>query len=309
MNVSKSTLTLVFIGLVATLIAQATELGDVAPPLAIDAWVKGEAETIAAGKGKKIFVVEFWATWCPPCITSIPHLSELQKKYKDKDVVFIGISTEAIDTIEPFVEKMGDKMAYTVAMDKNQETYKAYMTAFKQGGIPHAFIVDKSGRIVWHGHPMADLEQTLDKIVGGTFDLEAAIAAGGNEAKTKALFKELIALCTEGTDHAKADDVGETLLKLTTNSSLLNMLAWDLMTDPDLSYRAPEVALAAAKSANKESGGEDPAILDTYALAVYNDGKLKKAIKLQRKAIALTTPEAAGPLQETLDKYLHEAGQ
>jgi thiol-disulfide isomerase/thioredoxin len=75
------------------------------------------AVDLAAGKGKQTYVVEFWATWCGPCRVSIPHLTELQKKFKTQGVTFIGVSDETEDKVKPFVDKMGDKMDYTVAVD------------------------------------------------------------------------------------------------------------------------------------------------------------------------------------------------
>ena len=70
----------------------AAKLGDPAAPLSIKEWVKGKPVDVK--DGKNIYVVEFWATWCGPCRTSIPHLTELQKKFKDKGVVFVGVSDE-----------------------------------------------------------------------------------------------------------------------------------------------------------------------------------------------------------------------
>src|SRR6188474_3333423 len=79
----------------------AAELGETAAPLEISEWVKGDAIDLATAKGKKVLVVEFWATWCGPCRTSIPHLTEMQKKFKD--VVFIGVSDEDAATVKKFV--------------------------------------------------------------------------------------------------------------------------------------------------------------------------------------------------------------
>src|SRR5690242_17128293 len=141
----------IIFSLIATVIvlqAAAAELGMAAPALNVAEWVKGNAVDLKEGKGKNIYVLEFWATWCPPCRTSIPHLTELQKKFKDKDVVIIGISDEASGVVKPFVGKMGAKMQYTVAVDKNDKTSAAYMGAFGINGIPHAFVVDKTGAIV-----------------------------------------------------------------------------------------------------------------------------------------------------------------
>ena len=68
--------------------AQTLGIGSPAPKIEVKEFVKGEP--VKSFEQGKIYVVEFWATWCPPCRTSIPHLTEMQKKYKD--VVFIGVS-------------------------------------------------------------------------------------------------------------------------------------------------------------------------------------------------------------------------
>jgi len=144
-----------------------TKLGDAAYPLTELTWIKGEPVTIAPGK---VYVVEFWATWCPPCVKSIPHLTELQAKYGDQ-VMFVGVSNEDADTVKPFVAEKGSQMAYTVAVDPAGKVIDGYMRAFGQGGIPTAFVVDTEGRVVWLGHPMGDLETVLDRVLAGTYTI------------------------------------------------------------------------------------------------------------------------------------------
>jgi thiol-disulfide isomerase/thioredoxin len=159
----------------------ALKVGDSAPKLEVKSFVKGEpVKEFAAGK---TYVVEFWATWCPPCKTSIPHLTELQKKHPA--VTFIGVSVSEQDQglVKPFVDEMGDKMAYRVAIDAVPEgkagnegaMSKGWMQASGQGGIPCAFIVAGDGKIYWIGHPMA-MGEPLEKIVSGSWDLKTAIA-------------------------------------------------------------------------------------------------------------------------------------
>jgi thiol-disulfide isomerase/thioredoxin len=138
-----------------------TKLGDSAYPLVGLTWVKGGPVTITPGK---VYVVEFWATWCPPCKRSIPHLTSLQKEYKDKGVVFVGVSNEPVKTVQPFVTQQGDNMNYNVASDTQGQVLSGYMTAFQRDTIPTAFIVDKAGKVVWVGNPLDDVfQKEIDK--------------------------------------------------------------------------------------------------------------------------------------------------
>ncbi len=186
---------------------RAADLGSPAPALDIAQWIKGGPVALADGKGKKVYVVEFWATWCPPCRTSIPHLTSLQKKFKDKGIEFIGISDEQTAVVRKFVDKMGDQMEYTVAVDNERKTASGYMKAFGIDGIPHAFVVDRSGRIVWHGHPMADLEETLQQIIDGKYDMAAAQKRAGARQKIETFFE----LVMEGGDEARIESLGKEL--------------------------------------------------------------------------------------------------
>ena len=133
--------------------AQSLRIGDPAPKLDVKEFIKGEP--VKAFEPGKNYVVEFWATWCGPCRTSIPHLTELQKKYPD--IAFIGVSVFEQDPagVKPFVEKMGDQMKYRVAIDavptgkeaQDGAMATSWMKAAQQDGIPTAFITNKEGKI------------------------------------------------------------------------------------------------------------------------------------------------------------------
>lgn len=145
-------------------------LGEPAAKLVIKDWTKGKAVDVRDGKA--VYVVEFWATWCGPCRVSIPHLTELQKQWKDKGVVVVGVSDEPASTVKPFVEKMGEKMDYVVACDDNRLTYSGYMEAYGFNGIPTAFIVGRDGRVLWTGHPMNGLDKALEQAVAGKLEVK-----------------------------------------------------------------------------------------------------------------------------------------
>ena len=154
-------------------------LGDKAPATAVKV-VKGTFDGKFAND--KVYVVEFWATWCGPCKTSMPHLTKLQKEYKDKGVTIIGISDETEDKVNNFIGS-GDwpqKTEYVIAIDDNRKTSTNYMKAAGQGGIPTAFIVGKTGLVEWIGHPMS-MDEPLAQIVDGTYDLEATKAEFAKE--------------------------------------------------------------------------------------------------------------------------------
>lgn len=109
----------------------------------------------------KCYVIEFWATWCPPCRTSIPHINSLQEQHKD--VIFVGISNEGKSQVLPFVQKMGKSMTYRTACDPKGIT-RPWSEEFGIQGIPTAFVVDKKGVIRYQGHPMQpDFEAAIEK--------------------------------------------------------------------------------------------------------------------------------------------------
>jgi thiol-disulfide isomerase/thioredoxin len=189
---------------------KAASLGDPAAPLEIAEWIKGEPVDLAAVKGKKIVVVEFWATWCGPCLTSIPHLTEMQKKFASRGVVFIGVSDESAAKVKPFVDKMGEKMDYTVALDRDRKTSEGYMKAYGANGIPHAFIVDKEGRIAWQGHPMAGLDKALERMAANTFDLGAEKKRDAAQRKLEEYFE----LASTDGNEAQLEKLGAQLLAL-----------------------------------------------------------------------------------------------
>jgi thiol-disulfide isomerase/thioredoxin len=163
-------------------------IGDNAPAISIDHWVKGEDfDTFEDGQ---VYVMEFWATWCGPCITTMPHLSGLQAEYGDA-VKFTGVSSEPkLQTVVEFFTKTNssdgklnsDRMAYTVAVDPDRSTSTAYMKAAGQNGIPTAFIVDGNGKVAWIGHPMS-MDGPLAEIVDGTWDLASAAEEFKTEQK------------------------------------------------------------------------------------------------------------------------------
>jgi thiol-disulfide isomerase/thioredoxin len=276
-------------------------IGDPAPPIAVKEWIKGGPVDISAGKGKNIYVVEFWATWCAPCRETIPHMTDLQKKYRDRGVLVVGLTDEAPSLVKTFVQKMGEKMDYAVGIDEREKAFKAYMTPFDQDGIPHAFIVDKDGHLVWHGHPLGGLDKALEELTSGKFNLELARK---RDQITK-MQLQYIELVNAPATRAKAAELGNTIVaELGKNAGGLNAFAWRVLTDRRIKHRDAALALKAAKLAYDLNGAKDASIVDTYARALFESGQKEAAIQKQKTAIALAKEEGQRiEYESTLKKY------
>lgn len=196
-------------------------IGDAAPSLGHVTWLKGKpTRTFEAGR---LYVVEFWATWCGPCKENIPNLTALAKKYGDK-VTISGIdiweSTDKRDAkymarVTDFVKAEGDKMAYNVgADDMASDTANSWMKAAGEGGIPMSFVVGKDGKIAWMGHAQG-LEEVLDKVIAGSFDVTAAKERRATEVEIIRPVKEAM----DAKEYAKAIDVMDKIVAKRPNMS------------------------------------------------------------------------------------------
>jgi thiol-disulfide isomerase/thioredoxin len=172
------------------------KVGDKAPPLNVGKWVQGEP--VKEFESDKAYLVEFWATWCGPCRVSIPHLNEIHKKYRDKGLVVIGqdcLENKEAEVVQ-FVKKMGNEMSYRVALDSFIESKKgrmaeSWMDAAGQRGIPSAFLVDKTGRVAWIGHPMSLKEYVIERVLDGSFDIAKAAKDYATSQKVEAEINDL----------------------------------------------------------------------------------------------------------------------
>ena len=278
--------------------AATVEIGAPAPAIRVKQWIKGGPVKVEPGK---VYVVEFWATWCGPCREVIPHMTELQKKFKDKGVVFMGLTDEAPSLVRSFVKRMGDKMDYAVGIDEGDRLFAEYMNPFNQTGIPHTFIIDQRGLLVWHGHPLGSFEKALEEVVSGKFNLQAA----KNRDRFRKLQLEYFAAANEAAQSAKGKEIaGELLNEAAKEPTVLNDFAWRIMTDQQVKHRDMALALRAAKRAYELAGANNASILDTYARALFENGKLKEAAEIQTAAIPKARDiEQRMVFEATLKKY------
>ena len=120
------------------------QVGDPAPPLDLDVLLQAPdgAKADWDSLRGKVVVLEFWATWCVPCVRDIPFFNKLQDAFKDKPVQFISITDESKSVVTPFLEK--EPIHGWVGLDSDGETFRAYAVA----GRPTTVVVDQQGKLV-----------------------------------------------------------------------------------------------------------------------------------------------------------------
>jgi thiol-disulfide isomerase/thioredoxin len=113
---------------------------------------KGAKVTLADLRGK-VVLIDFWATWCGPCVAAIPHVKELYQKFQDKGLVVVGHTDGSSTNLEQFIKDK--QIPYIISL--GSDLGRAYGVT----GIPHVFLIDVDGTIAWEGHPMRLEEGTI----------------------------------------------------------------------------------------------------------------------------------------------------
>ncbi len=115
----------------------------------------GKMQAIEQWRGK-VLVVNFWASWCPPCRAEIPGFIDLQKKYQSSGLTFVGIAVDSADKAGAFAKKIG--VNYPVLIDQDS-------SVLNLAGLPYTLVFDRKGEVV-STHVGAWPEEELDGIVG-----------------------------------------------------------------------------------------------------------------------------------------------
>ena len=137
--------------------------GEAPPPLGLESILQAPSDarpSWEALKGK-VVVLEFWATWCGPCVAAIPHLNELADKLKNEPIQFIAVTAENESVVRPFLRKR--PINAWIGLDTDKSMFGDYGVE----GIPHTVIVDQKGMIAAITHPANLTESHLRDVLAG----------------------------------------------------------------------------------------------------------------------------------------------
>ncbi len=107
--------------------------------------LSGKEYTLSKIEG--LVILDFWATWCPPCKAEIPHLQNYYTKYGKKGLTIVGVSNEKVEVVSKFKKDMADKginLTYVMLIDPKGEVMQKY----KIEGIPTTYFINKDGKVL-----------------------------------------------------------------------------------------------------------------------------------------------------------------
>ncbi len=182
---------------VANLKIKELSVGDDAPPIMFSEFLKGDR--LVSFELGKVYVLDFWATWCGPCKATLPHFSDLQDKYPQAIFLGVAVMEPDLEKARSFIEEAGDQIRFRIVMEEPPLPCEDPLAGFArpggwmakhwwyasyQHGVPVTFIVTSSGEIAWIGHPL-EVEEPLSAVIKGSWDLSARAEAHREElAKT-----------------------------------------------------------------------------------------------------------------------------
>ena len=302
-------------------VSSVLKVGAPAPALKAGKWLQGEA--VNGFEKGKIYIVEFWATWCGPCRVTIPHLNELHKKFADPGVILIGQDVWEQDAanVAPFIKEMGDKMTYRVALDfvegtdPNQGTMATtWMQAANQRGIPTAFVVAQNGTVAWIGHPGQLKESMLNELLDGKFDLAKSKAASEESEKTRDAMMRHGARAARAISQKDWDAAQQATAALedalpTTKKYVAEVMRFKIALGKSDASTANESARKISATADVESTILNEIAWELLTSKVLEKPDLELAEKLARRSVEAASEAERAPNIDTLARALFRLGK
>ncbi len=295
-------------------------VGDKAPVLPLDKWIKGGPLNIY--DKKKVYLIDFWAVWCGPCIAGMEYLSELESKYKSKGLEVIGATSEdawgnTYKRVTDFIKQKGAKFDYNFAWlppsynDNKQYKSIIYNPWIKLAydssswALPQVFIIDRKGKIIFIGDGYTLTEDFIEKILNNNYDI----------ANLRTSYLEKVLLENKVSDFLKLLDEKKVKEAETMRASIekdAHVPAHALLVLCDNIFnkyadkqtsRLVNIAFDAAQKGVELTDSISPSYLAMLAKAYSVKGNPQKAVETLTKAINLSEGDFKKSLEKDLVVY------
>lgn len=159
-----------------------------------DIWLQGMP--VKAWEKDKVYIFEFWATWCGPCLAAMPHMEQLHQAFKDNPrMQIIGVNVmdrKSPEALKEFLKNRPAPLNYTMAVDVDgKKTKVKWLEPMGVDGIPHTFAI-KNGELIWRGHPSMLSEEMLQAMLKPDFSAASLSGGSGDAAvRERKLYKEI----------------------------------------------------------------------------------------------------------------------
>lgn len=146
-------------------------------------WLQGTP--VKEWEKDKVYIFEFWATWCGPCLAAMPHMEQLYQAFKDNPrMQIVGVNVmdrKTPEALKEFIKNRPSPLNYAMAVDVDgKKTKEKWLDPLEVNGIPHAFAV-KNGQLIWRGHPARLSKEVMQAMLKPDFSA-ASLSAKGPDA-------------------------------------------------------------------------------------------------------------------------------
>jgi len=125
--------------------------GNQSAPSLVLADIRGVEHSLEQYRGK-VVVVNFWATWCPPCVEELPSLENAWQRYRQQGLVVLAVSGEESDVVTSFLERLPSDITFPVLIDGDMKSGNRWQIR----GLPTTVVVDRSGVVHWRAEGQLD---------------------------------------------------------------------------------------------------------------------------------------------------------
>lgn len=304
-------------------------IGSKAPAIDIEHWLsdgEGKFTKVSQFQPSKVYVLEFWATWCAPCVASMPHISKLQTEFVDRGVQIIGISNEELDEVKEFLQQENKKAkatfaeitkTYCLTTDPDSSATEEYLGGLQAEGIPFSVIVGKEGLIEWFGHPL-EMDKPLAAVVDGTWDREAFKAAQAESEITNEDLKAFEETFSQASELAESGEIEEAMALLDeaveeSESTAIKNMYQSVRHQFTVIFRKGKEAVDAMQALIDEAGSDADELGSLLSMfcSVHTEQAIDdEVLKLIRKTAdeAIKEEKESFILQYALGQILHIEG-